>query len=99
LWEDIAEVFITSTPKADHLCLILGDSGAYQARKGRLSQLMMTASREAGFGDLYVTPRTLGLNASDLLQLIRQQLAASRSKPVRAPSGVKYRTHKGGNWV
>lgn len=99
LWEDIAEVFVVSTPQADHLCLILGDSSAYRARKGRLAQLMMSATRESGFGDLAIIPSKLGLNASDLLQLIRQQLAAARSKPARAPSAVKYRTDKPGNWV
>jgi hypothetical protein len=99
LWEDIAEVFIMTTPKADHLCLILCDSGVYRARKGRLAQLMMTAGREAGFGDLAITPMKLGLNASELMQLIRRQLAASRSKPARVPSAVKYRTDKPGNWI
>jgi hypothetical protein len=78
---------------------ILGDSSAYRARKGRLTQLMMSASRESGCGDLAITPSTLGVNVGDLLQLIRQQLAAGRSKQGRAPSAVKYRTDKSGNWV
>lgn len=90
-WDEIEDAFVTASPDGDFLCLSLRRPEEYYARGGRLAQIASAACRESGFGDLTIKTATMGLDANELLRLVRAQIALSKTKPKAAPSAVKYR--------
>lgn len=90
-WDEFEDVFVKSDSDGDYLCLSLRQPEKYRARSGRLAKIANTANRETGFGDLTIKSSTVGLEANELLQLVRRQIARSRSESKPLPSAVKYR--------
>lgn len=90
-WDELEDVFVESDSDGDYLCLSLRQPEKYRARSGRLAKIANTANRETGFGDLTIKPSTVGLDANDLLQLVRRQIVGSRSESKPLPSTWKYR--------
>jgi hypothetical protein len=90
-WDELEDVFVKSSSDGDYLCLSLRQHEAYRATSGRFAKIANTANRETGFGDLTIKPSSVGLDANELLQLVRRQIAESRSEPKPRRSSVKYR--------
>jgi hypothetical protein len=89
-WQDFEDVFVQTSSDGDYLCLTLRCPEEYLAAKKRLARLVHTANRQTGFGDLTIKPSAVSLDANELLQIVRRQIAKSRSEPKPPRSSVKY---------
>ncbi|MBX3737357.1 MAG: hypothetical protein KF715_11740 [Candidatus Didemnitutus sp.] len=91
-WEEIDRAFVVSRKEGDYLCLTLLRPDDYCARGGSLVRLLVTASRTAGLGDLYLRPSALRLDTNETLRLLNQLASWHRSELKPPASAVRYRT-------
>jgi hypothetical protein len=89
-WDDFSGAFLNTADGIDNLCLTLREPEEYRRNANRFRRMIHTAARETGYGDLTVKLSGMGLDAAEVVALVRQQIDRAKTNPKQPDSSFRY---------